>query len=152
MQSDTGTNRVTESPVRSSRWKQRVCCVDECSPLDLVGGGEVSPKTSLDLWETRCFPPPAQSHKPLSGFAEFFSASYSPGLRRDSEPEDAPTGHSDSDCLVFLLFPRRLYQVRRTNILPCSFWFFMRVASSAASYMNFSIISHICNYSTDFSF
>lgn len=45
-----------------------------------------------------------------------FSASYSTGLRRDSEPEDAPTGHSDSVCLVFLLFPRWLNQVRRTNI------------------------------------
>lgn len=47
---------------------------------------------------------------------EIISASYSTGLRSDFEPEDAPTGHLDSVCLVFLLFPRRLYQVRRTNI------------------------------------
>lgn len=53
--------------------------------------------------------------------SSFFSTSYSAGLRRDFEPEDAPTGHSDSVCLVFLLFPRRLYQVRRTGVhdSPC---------------------------------
>lgn len=47
---------------------------------------------------------------------EIISATYSTGVRRDFEPEDAPTGRSDSVCLVFLRFPRRLYQVRRMNM------------------------------------
>lgn len=67
----TSTNTLTDRPVLSCRLKQKACCVDVCSPLDLVGGGEVSPKTSLDHWERRCLPPLAQSHKLLSGFADF---------------------------------------------------------------------------------
>ena len=91
------------------------------SPLDLVGGGEVSLKTSLDHWERerRCLPPPTHTRESLSGFAANFSASLFNGTeeRFFFEPEDAPTGRSDSVCLVFLVFPRRLYQVRRRACL-----------------------------------
>lgn len=64
----------------------------------------------------------------------FFFPSYSAGQRRDFEPEDAPTGHPDSVCLVFLLFPRRLHQVRRAGVryFPISCLFLNFAISGAA--------------------
>lgn len=50
-----------------------------------------------------------------------------------SEPEDAPTGRADSLRRVFLLFPRRLYQVRRTGAsFIYSFIFVLRACARLA--------------------
>lgn len=91
-------------------------------PSGLGGRGRSFPKDKLgSLRETMpsTSSPVSQAAQWICWFRKLFSASYSTGLRRDFEPENAPTGHSDSVCLVFLLFPRRLYQVRRTNIYCC---------------------------------
>lgn len=106
----------------------------ECvQPSGLGGRGRSFPKDKLgSLRETMLSSssPVSQAAHWICWFSKLFSASYSTRLRRDFEPEDAPTGHSDSDCLVFLLFPRRLYQVRRTNIFFPSV--FVRLVFSAS--------------------
>lgn len=117
---NTCTSALTVWPVPSSRLKHSARCLHVFTPpWTWWEGGEVYPKTSLDHWERRCLFPPHRSHDSSVDLLipTINLASYSSGVGRDFEPEDAPTGHSDTVCLVFLLFPRSLYQVREQSAI-----------------------------------